>query len=141
MENNAKPMGLYPLNGEVTFIMPNTNVVAKLKEAEPTQTLTSKYMTIEDWQNCIGQEKRVIYCGMKEAIDSSGELYYLVKCNDGAQPFVAAQTVLVQSLQSVKVGQAISITCIDVVKNMKNGKTALFEVQDLGFNIFDKKES
>lgn len=140
MEKQSKKMELRPTNGEVTFLMPNTNMLGKLKDAKPTKTLTSKYMTIDDWQNQKGIEFRVIYCGIKEAIDSSGELYHLVKLNDGKQPIVAAQTVLVQSLFNVPIGQAVSIVCIDVVRNTKNGKTALFEVMDLGFNVLENVE-
>lgn len=131
---------LYPQGGEVTFFMPNTNMIGRLKDAKPQQSLTAKYMTIDDWASEKGVEKRCVFLGMKDATDSVGDQYFLAKFIDiEKKPFVCAQTVIVQSFAAVPVGQAVSITCTDVVKNSKNGKTALFEIADLGFNVFDQE--
>jgi hypothetical protein len=138
--NEKSVAELFPTGGEITFLMPSTNMIGMLKDAKPQQTLTAKYMTVEDWQKEQGIEKRCIYLGMKSATDASGDQYFLAKFTDGKSPFVCAQTVIVQSFATVPVGQAVSITCTEVVKNSKNGKTALFEISDLGFNAFDKNE-
>ena len=131
---------LYPSGGEVTFFMPNTNMIGRLKNANPQQSLTAKYMTIEDWASEKGVEKRCVFLGMKDATNSSGDQYFLAKFIDSDKnPFVCAQTIIIQSFAAVQVGQAVSITCTDVVKNSKNGKTALFEIADLGFNVFDQE--
>ncbi len=131
---------LFPNGGEITFLMPSTNMLGMLKDATPQSTLTAKYMTVDEWAAEKGVEKRCIYLGMKSATDAAGDQYYLAKFTDGKVPFVCAQTVIVQSFATIPVGQAVAITCTDVVKNSKNGKTALFEISDLGFNAFDKNE-
>ena len=131
---------LYPRGGEVTFLMPSTNALGVLKKAKKGRNLTAKYMTIEDWQTEKGKEKLCYFLGFKEAIDSSGEVYYLAKLHDGEIPFVAAQTILVQSLANIPAGQGVSITCTDVVKNAKNGKTAMFEVTELDVNLYGKAD-
>lgn len=135
MENQNKKQELYPKNGEVTFLMPNTNAIGVLKKAKVGRKLTAKYMTVEDWQAEKGSEKLCYFLGFKESEDASGNPYYLAKLHDGKVPFVAAQTILVQSLANIPVGQGVSITCTDVVKNSKNGKTALFEVAELDVNL------
>jgi|GEM_PF-2135314 len=136
MENqkqNESPV-LYPKGGEVTFIMPNTNALAKLKQAKKGANLTAKYMTAEDWSATKGEEQRCIYLGLKEAVDSEGREYWLVKLHNGKEPFVAAQTILVQSLANLPIGQGVSITCTGVEK-AKTGKIVRFEIADLGINF------
>ena len=138
MENQSK-QELYPKNGEVTFLMPNTNAIGVLKKATKGRSLTAKYMTVEDWQASKGQEKKCYFLGFKESEDAQGNPYYLAKLHDGKTPFVAAQTILVQSLANTPPGQGVSITCTDVVKNAKSGKTALFEVVELDVNLFKQE--
>ena len=132
---NSKKQELYPKNGEVTFLMPNTNAIGVLKNATKARSLTAKYMTVDDWEKERGVEKKCYFLGFKESEDTQGRPYYLAKLHDGETPFVAAQTILVQSLSSVAVGQGVSITCTDVAKNTKGGKTAFFEVQELDVNL------
>jgi hypothetical protein len=116
--------------------MPNTNALAKLKNAKKGQSLTAKYRKAEDWEELKDQEVRCVYLGLKEAIDSKDNVYYLAKLQDEkGNLFVAAQTVLVQSLASLPVGQGVSITCTGVEK-ASQGKIVTFEVADLGLNFF-----
>lgn len=139
MENQNNNPVLYPHNGEITFIMPNTNALARLKDAEKGASLTAKYMTAEDWAAVKGVEMRCIYLGLKGAVDADGREYYLVKLHDGKAPFVAAQTILVQSLANLPIGQGVSITCTGVEKASK-GKVVRFEIADLGINLLGKDE-
>jgi len=139
MENSNK-QELYPKNGEVTFLMPNTNAIGVLKKAAKGRSLTAKYMTVEDWEKEKSVEKKCYFLGFKESEDAQGRPYYLAKLHDGKTPFVAAQTILVQSLSNVPVGQGVSITCTDVAKNAKGGKTAFFEVQELDVNLMGSDE-
>lgn len=139
MSEEKKPI-LYPENQEVTFFMPDTNSIAVLKKAEKTRNLTATYMTVEEWEKVKGVEKRCVFLGMKPCIDSQGEGYYMAKLHDGTKPFVAAQTILIETLMQVKDGQGVSITCTDVIKNSKNGKTVMFDVAELDFNVFPKNE-
>lgn len=133
MENQNTPV-LYPKGGEVTFLMPNTNALAKLKEAKKGANLTAKYMTAEEWAKLENKEQRCIYLGLKEASDADGREYYLAKLHNGKEPFVAAQTILVQSLANLPIGQGVSITCTGIEKASK-GKIVRFEVADLGINF------
>lgn len=139
-ENTEQKPNLYPRNGEITFAVPSTNAISQLSKAEKGRNVTAKYMTIQDWEDAKGKEQKVFFLGFKEATDAKGDLYYLAKFHDGKTPFVAGQTVLVQSLANVPVGQGVSVTCTDVVKNSKNGKTALFEIVELDINLMGRDE-
>lgn len=130
---------LYPKDGEVTFLMPNTNTLAKLKDAPVGANITSKYRTKEDWMELKGKPQKCFYLGMKEALNDKDEVYYLVKLHDGKSPFVAGQTVLVQSLQSVPVGQGVQITCTGLSKSGTRS-IPMFDVAQLGINIFDNQD-
>ena len=130
---------LYPKDGEVTFLMPNTNTLAKLKDAPVGANITSKYRTKEDWMELKGKPQKCFFLGMKEAYNDKDEVYYLVKLHDGKSPFVAGQTVLVQSLQSVPVGQGVQITCTGLSKSGTRS-IPMFDVAQLGINIFDNQD-
>ena len=130
---------LYPKDGEVTFLMPNTNTLAKLKDAPVGANITSKYRTKEDWMELKGKPQKCFYLGIKEAFNDKDEVYYLVKLHDGKSPFVAGQTVLVQSLQSVPVGQGVQITCTGLSKSGTRS-IPMFDVAQLGINIFDNQD-
>ncbi len=140
MDNQERKAELYPQNGEVTFLMPTTNSIGVLKGAKKGRNLTASYMTIEDWEKEKGKEKFCYFLGFKEAEDGKGKPYFLAKLHDGNMPFVAAQTVLVESLMNVPVGQGVAITCTDVTKNAKNGKTALFKIVELDVNLLGKTD-
>lgn len=135
MENQKAE--LYPKNGEVTFLMPNTNALGTLKKAKKGMSLTAKYMTADEWGKRSGEEIRCFFLGLKEATDSEGETYYLAKFSNGAENFVAAQTILVQSVANLPIGQGVSITCKGVEKASR-GKVVTFEIADLGINLLGK---
>ena len=138
-ENQKTKNELYPVNGEVTFLMPNTNTIAKLKDAKKGVTVTSSYRTKEDWVALKDKPQKCFYLGLKEASNENGEVYYLVKLHDGKSPFVAGQTVLVQSLQSVSVGQGVQITCTGL-SSSGSRKIPMFEVVQLEINLFEGNE-
>ena len=139
MENQKEEQKavLYPKDGEVTFLMPNTNSIGMLKKAKKGTKLTAKYMKVEDWEKLKGIEKLCYFLGFKGATDRKGNTYYIAKLHDGETPFVAAQTVLVQSLSNIPIGQGVSIVCTDVVSNANNGRTPLFEITKLNVNLMD----
>ena len=91
-------------------------------------------MTAEEWAKLENKEQRCIYFGLKEASDADGREYYLAKLHNGKEPVVAAQTILVQSLANLPIGQGVSITCTGIEKAAK-GKIVRFEVADLGINF------
>ena len=119
--------------------MPNTNTLAKLKDAPIGVTITSKYRTKEDWVALKDQPQKCFYLGMKEARNDKDEVYYLAKLHDGKNPFVAGQTVLVQSLASVPTGQGVQITCTGLSKSGTRS-IPMFEVSQLEINLFDNQD-
>ena len=138
-ENQNPKQELYPANGEVTFLMPNTNTLAKLKDAKVGATLTSSYRTKDDWIALKGKPQKCFYLGLKEAVDENEKVYYLAKLHDGKNPFVAGQTILVQSLTSVPNGQGVQITCTGL-SGSGTRKIPMFEVAQLEINLFDNQE-
>ncbi len=137
MENQKeeKP-ALYPKDGEVTFLMPNTNALGMLKEAKEGGNLTATYMKWEDWEKIKGVELRCFFMGFKDCVDSNGEDYKLSQfVDENNKPFVAAQTILVDDMKNVPYGQGVVIVCKDVISNSKKGKTVLFENIMLQINL------
>jgi len=134
----TKKNELYPTNGEVTFLMPNTNTLAKLKDAKVGATLTSSYRTKEEWVALKDKPQKCFFLGMKEAYDENEKVYYLAKLHDGKNPFVAGQTVLVQSLTSVPIGQGVQITCTGL-SGSGTRQIPMFEVAQLGINLFENQ--
>lgn len=132
-----RPAELYPEGGEITFVMPNTNTLGKLKDAKKGAKLTAQYMRVEDWKQLIGQEKNFFYLGFKNAVDSQGDHYALARLIDSeGNPYVSAPTILTQSLSNLPIGQGVSITCTEVRKNNSGGYTPYFDVVRLEINIF-----
>lgn len=134
MESNKPQLNLK--GEEVTFAMPNTNALGLLKSAAPGRKLTSKYMTLEDWKDHEGQELLCFFLGFKEAVDQQGKAFFIAKLVDSEnRPFVAAQTILCQSLSSTVPGQGVKIIFTGVEK-ASQGKMATFEVTELDINLF-----
>lgn len=132
-----RPAELYPEGGEITFIMPNTNTLGRLKDAKKGAKLTAKYMRVQDWEKIIGEEKAYFYMGFKNAVDSHGDHYGLARLMDSeGNPYVSAPTILTQSLANLPIGQGVSITCTEVRKNNSGGYTPYFDVIRLEINIF-----
>jgi len=125
---------LKPIGGEVTFMMPSTNALGALKNAEKGRQLTVSYKKKEEWLAEIGKPVKCYFLGLKEATDSKGDTYFIAKLHDGVKAFVCAQTVLVQSLMSTELGQGVEITCTGSSKTNGN-EIPLFEVVELNINI------
>ena len=136
-ENQAE---LYPKNGEVTFIMPSTNAIGALKNAETNRKLTVSYQKKEEW---IAEKDKPVECfflGLKEATDAKGNTYFLAKLHDGDKAFIAGQTVLIQALMSTKIGQGVRITCTGTTKTVGGNEIPIFDVDELNINLFDANE-
>jgi len=133
--NSAKP-NLYPNGGEITFIMPSTNAIGKLKDAEKGRNLSVKYKTKEMWINNAGVVERYYYLGLKSATNDKGDPYFLAKLSDGENTFVCAQTILIQSLMSVPFCQGVEVMCTGSTKTNGNN-IPTFDVVDLGINLFE----
>ncbi len=137
-ENQKNQLGLIPKNGEITFIMPNTEAIGQLKNAEKGRKLTCSYFKKDQWLSKIGEVVNCFFLGFKEAKDSKGEPYFLAKLHDGENAFVCGQTILVQSLQAVPIGQGVEIVCTGSSKTNGN-EIPLFEVTELNINLFDNQ--
>ncbi|AQX12510.1 hypothetical protein [Elizabethkingia meningoseptica] len=139
-ENNENKAELYPKNGEITFIMPSTNAIGALKNAETNRKLTVSYLKKEQWIAEEGKPVECFFLGFKEASDAKGNPYFLVKLHDGEKAFVAGQTVLVQALMNTTVGQGVRITCTGTTKTTGGNEIPLFDVDELNINIFDNAD-
>jgi len=137
--NTENKSNLYPKGGEVTFLMPSTNAIAKLKEAKKGRELTMKYRTKEEWFAMVDQPERCFFLGLKEAPDDKGNTFYIAKLSNGDKTFVCAQTILIQALSQVPFGQGVEITCTGSVKTNGNN-IPTFEVIDLEVNILNGTE-
>lgn len=131
---------LKPIDGEITFLMPSTNAIGALKNAEEGRQLTIKYKTKEDWLAQKDEPVRCYFMGLKESTDGKGESYFLAKLHDGERAFVCAQTILVQALMTTELGQGVEITCTGSVKGASGNDIPQFEVVELDVNIVKKDE-
>lgn len=138
--NTQDQPALYPKNGEVTFVMPNTNAIASLKEAKTNRTLTVSYKEKSEWIAQKDQPVECFFLGFKEANDAKGNPFFLAKLHDGTKAFVAGQTVLIQALMNTQIGQGVRITCTGSTKTTGGNDIPLFEVDELNINIFDANE-
>ncbi|WP_438423222.1 hypothetical protein [Aquimarina macrocephali] len=136
MENQQVKPELYPKNGEVTFLMPSTNAIGMLKGAKTGRTLTVAYKTKEDWLAEKDQPVKCFFLGFKESTDGTGKPYLIAKLHDGEKAFVCAQTVLIQALMGVELGQGVQVTCTGSTKGNNGNVIPLFEVVELeGVNL------
>jgi hypothetical protein len=131
---------LFPKHGEITFVMPSTNAIGKLKDAEVKSKLTVSYMEKSEWIAKKGEAITCFFLGFKEAQDAKGGSYFLAKLHDGEKAFVVAQTVLIQALMGTVVGQGVSITCTGSTKTTGGNEIPLFDVNELDINIFDANQ-
>ena len=137
MEKTETKPELYPKNGEVTFIMPSTNAIGSLKNAETNRKLTVSYKEKSEWISEIGVPTECFFLGFKEASDAKGNSYFMAKLHDGVKAFIAGQTVLIQALMNTKIGQGVRITCTGSTKTTGGNDIPLFDVDELNINIFD----
>lgn len=138
MSTDVKKQELYPEGGEITFIMPTTNALGLLKEADEDSDLTASYMKWEDWKEMTGVAIRCFFLGLKKCIDSDGNDYFMAQfVDENNKPFVAAQNILVDAMKNTIYGQGVKIVCTDVVSNSKKGKTVLFDIKKLNINLKD----
>lgn len=136
-ENQEVKPELHPKNGEITFIMPSTNAIGALKNAETNRKLTVSYKEKSEWISEQGVPVECFFLGFKEASDAKGNTYFMAKLHDGDKAFIAAQTVLIQALMNTTIGQGVRITCTGSTKTTGGNDIPLFDVDELSVNIFD----
>jgi len=138
--NNLKSqegLELYPKNGEVSFLMPSTNAIGILKNANTNRKLSVSYLRKEEWIARDGEPLDCFFLGFKEAFDNKGNPYFLAKLHDGKKAFMVAQTILVQALMNTTVGQGVRITCTGTTKTTGGNDIPLFDVDELDVNLIE----
>ncbi len=117
---------------EVTFLIPSTKELGKLKEMEENFSLTLKYKTAEDWAILKDQELRCFFMGMKDIPNENGEV---VKCGvfvTEKECFIAGPLTLVEAVKNLPIKTPIAIIFKGKKKNATtDGATMLFEVKTL----------
>jgi len=117
---------------EVTFFIPNTESLGKLKEMNPSFSLTMKYKSADDWAQLKDKPIRVFYMGLKDVPNEDGEN---VKCGvfvSDHEVFLSGQMVLVEAVKNLKPQTPLQITYRGKRSNKSGtGSTMLFDVETL----------
>lgn len=120
---------------EVTFLMPTTDSLGKLKEMKSDFSLTMKYKTADDWALLKGQEVRAYYMGTKEIPNDKGELVTCGVFVTEHECFIAGQKLLVEAVRQLESRTPVAITYKEKKANKSvEGTTMLFEVKTLVAN-------
>lgn len=119
-------------SAEVTFVMPNTASLGKLKEMQPDFSLTMKYKTGDDWAAIKGQEVRAYFMGIKEIPNENGELVTCGVFVSATECFIAGQKLLVEAVRQLDSRTPVAITYKEKRANKSTeGSTMVFDVKTL----------
>lgn len=117
---------------EVTFQIPNTESLGKLKELNPAFSLTMKYKSADDWAQLKDKPLRAFYLGLKDVPNEDGEM---VKCALFAtenEVFISGQMILVEAVNRLNIKTPIEIIYRGKKANKSsNGSTMMFDIQTL----------
>ncbi|CAA0196361.1 conserved hypothetical protein [Tenacibaculum maritimum] len=118
---------------EVTFMIPDTESLGRLKTLEPKFSLNLKYRSAEHWAVLKDKPIRCFYMGLKDIPNEKGEL---VKCGvfvTEKECFINASMTLVEAVQSRPVKTPIQITYRGKNNNKSSeGSTMIFDTEILG---------
>lgn len=118
---------------EVTFFIPGTESISKLKELEPKFSLTLKYKTADDWASVKDQPLRVYYMGLKNIPNEDGELIACGVFVSEKQAFISGQMTLIEAVRNLPSQTPLQITYKGKKANKSsNGQTMIFDVEKLG---------
>lgn len=125
-----------------TLMIPNTEAFGLLKSASSGAELAVQYRKQEDWYEFKDKPIRAFFLGFKNIPNKDGEL---IKCASFAEQdettsqvktWLAAQMVLVDSLQYVKPGTPVEIVFQGKKSNKSSdGSTNLFSVKALVLDV------
>ena len=117
---------------EVTFVMPTTESLGRLKEMRPDFSLTMKYKNADDWAAIKGQEVRAFFMGIKEIPNDDGELVTCGVFVSETECFIAGQKLLVEAVRNLDSRTPVAITYKEKKANKSSdGSTMIFEVRTL----------
>lgn len=123
---------------KVTFIMPDTESIAKLEGMEAKYSLNIKYKSADDWATLKDTPLRAFYMGIKEVPNEDGEL---IMCGLFATPkevFISGQTTLVEAIKMLPPSNEDFKTAVQITYRGKkankssDGSTMIFDVEKLG---------
>ena len=118
---------------EVTFMIPDTESLGKLKSLEPKFSLNLKYKTADDWAVLKDKPIRAFYMGLKDIPNDKGEL---VKCGvfvTETECFINGSMTLVEAVQSRPIKTPVQITYRGKKNNKSSeGSTMIFDTEILG---------
>ncbi len=117
---------------EVTFFIPNTEELGKLREMEQDFSLTMKYKTADDWASIKDEELRCFFMGMKDIPNENGESVNCGVFVTEKECFIAGGMTLVDAVKNLPPQTPIAIIYKGKKKNATtDGQTMIFEVKTL----------
>ena len=130
---DATPSSVEVMAGtKVSFTIPNTARLGRLKEMEPDFSLDLKYRTADDWAMVKGQEVRAFFMGFKEIPNPDGELVTCGVFVTSTECFIAGQKLLIEAVRQLDLGTAVAITYVEKKNNKSTeGATMVFSVKTL----------
>ncbi|MBT0554294.1 hypothetical protein [Riemerella anatipestifer] len=134
MENQEKKQTeLQSVSGqEVTFFIPNTESLGKLKDMKPEFSLNLKYKTADDWAALKDQPLRAFFMGTKDIPNEDGELVSCGVFVTQNECFISGQMTLVEAVKNLPTKTPIEITYRGKKNNKSsNGSTMIFDVSKL----------
>jgi hypothetical protein len=117
---------------EVTFFIPNTEEIGKLKELKPEFSLNLKYKTADDWAAIKDKPLRAFYMGMKEIPNEEGEVIQCGAFISESECFISGQKLLVDAIRNLNSKTPVEITYRGKSQNKSTeGSTMKFDVVTL----------
>ncbi|AEB71638.1 hypothetical protein [Riemerella phage RAP44] len=134
MENQEKKQTeLQSVSGqEVTFFIPNTESLGKLKDMKPEFSLNLKYKKADDWAALKDQPLRAFFMGTKDIPNEDGELVSCGVFVTQNECFISGQMTLVEAVKNLPAKTPIEITYRGKKNNKSSkGSTMIFDVSKL----------
>jgi hypothetical protein len=137
MENQVEKVGNnLPAFNAGTLMIPSTEAIGKLENAEVGLDISVKYRKMEDWNELKDQPIRAYYLGTKQIPNDDGEMVTCAAFMDKSGVWLAGQMVLVDAVSKVDINTPLQITYRGKKANKSSkGSTNLFDVKILRINI------
>jgi hypothetical protein len=131
MENKMIPADA--CGTEVTFTIPDTESLGRLKAYNPKFSLTMRYRKAEDWAALKNQEVRAYYMGMKVIPNDKGEAVSCGVFVTESECFLSAQTTLIEAVHQLPLKTPVAITYRERRANKSDSSrsTCVFDVSIL----------
>lgn len=124
-----------------TLMIPSTEALGKLENAEVGLDLSVKYRKADEWLEYKDQPINAYYLGTKQIPNEDGELITCAAFMDKSGVWLAGQMVIVDSVKNVPINTPIQITYRGKKANKSSkGSTNLFDVKLLKISIDQPKK-